>query len=350
MLMDQTQEALNRGALAPAVASDLLTTAYGILAEVPATNEHSEIVALRAEASLMLYDAYIGLGARARAVQSLETATALANQLLAGSQKDAFQHLLYRIHFRKGDVLAGNRPPDSNGAEEEYRRALKIIEELAARPPGSKEFLKDAAFINGKIGDLFQMRGMYREALAENGVGLSRMEHAVAGDGSSNPIWLRDYASAKSRVGQAHNRLREFDLALENFQSALATRLSLHEQDKDNAIIQTHVASSLREVAETLLKLRRVDEAIAAYKREALMRRTIASSDPFNPNKQAAVARTLERIGDSLAEHKVPQQLDFYEQALEIWTRLVLLNPDDTGWHGSLAAMKQKIAGLKART
>jgi tetratricopeptide (TPR) repeat protein len=348
-MMQRIQTALNRGALNAVAARELLTAVESILAQVPTANETAEITALRAEASVMIADAYIDSGDRQGASQFVDRAKRLA-EVLAAKEPDAtgYQHLLYRTLFRTADLLAESRPPDRERARKEYGRALEVIERIAAKPPGNPEWKKDAAFVYRKLGDLSQGQGRYQEALRDYNTDLTIMEQVVSGDRTKNFLWRRDLATAKDRVGQAHAGLRQYDKALEILRSALSLRRSLHEEDAGNATIQTHVATSHQSVADTLLRLNKVDDAISEYKQGIAMRANIARGDPFNSSKQATLARTLERAGDSLKGHdRMTEVIAFYEHAREVWKRLIDYNPDNPAWRQGLAAIERKIAEAK---
>ena len=346
-LMEEVQKSLNAGSMKPSTAQALVETAEEILATLTKRKETPDITARRAEASLMVSDAYSDSGDKPRAFQYVEKARELAKDLTREHPDNTgFQHLLFRTLFRIADAAAMRRDPH---ARQDYGDALAVIEKLIARQPANDEWKKDSAFIYGKLGDISQGKKDFQDALKDYQTSVGIMEKVVANDRRGNFLWRRDVASARDRVGQAYAGLEDYKQALENYSSALSLRLELIKEQPDNGIVQTHVAVSHREVGDTLKRLGRIDDAIIEFRKELAMREVIADSDPGNASKQVTLALTLERVGRELHERqRIPETIDLYRQALAVWTKLVKRDQNNSRWRQGLQTIEKKIADLTA--
>jgi tetratricopeptide (TPR) repeat protein len=349
MVMAQVQNSLNSGFISAKGAQELLKTAEKILAGVTDRKRTPDVTALWAEASLMISDAYSDAGDKVSSARLVASALEMAEGLVRDDPKTpGFQHLLYRALYRSGDVAANARPADRRLAREHYDRALGIIETLAGAA-GNYEWQKDAAYVYQLRGDSWQGEGKYPAALSDYERSVAIME-VVSGHDPNRFLWKRDLANSRHRVGQAWAGLREDEKALETYFAALSLRLDLHQKDPNNYIIQTNVAASHRAIGDLLLgRLRRLNDAAAAFKKEVAMRIIIASYEPFNTDKQVTLAQSCERAGRALEEQEGQgaDALEFYRCGRNVWNRLSTFDPGNQRWRERLAAIEDKIKGLK---
>jgi tetratricopeptide (TPR) repeat protein len=87
----------------------------------------------------------------------------------------------------------------------------------------------------------------------------------------------------------------------------------------------------------------KLPEALDAYQQKLAISKRLAEQDKTNSVWQRDLADSYERLGDVLpAQGKLPEALDVYQQGLAIAKRLAEQDKSNTGWQRDLAVSYKK--------
>jgi tetratricopeptide (TPR) repeat protein len=341
LLMDEVQEALNRGALPLASARKLLTVAEKIVEQVN-VKETALVARMRSELLVMTSDVYGDLDDTDNALKYAKTAKALAESFLRSNPTNrGWQIALYRSLFRIADAEANLK--DDAQALQDYRQALDIVETIFKKAPNDPEIGREVAFIYGKLGDMSLKHGKSQDARVDYDKSVQILQDLVAKYPDNEPC-ARDLGTSYARVGWALQAQDKYQDALAMYHMALETRERLLAKRQHSTTYLSHVADSLIEVANTLMRLKRSEEAIAEYRKAVMRRQAALDEDATNLAYQGALAAGLELLGDALKKTgNSAEAMDNYKKALAIRERLVGADPANLKRQRSLENLKKRM-------
>jgi tetratricopeptide (TPR) repeat protein len=254
----------------------------------------------------------------------------------------SLKHKLYASKFRVADQLAKNLEDNAAKAEEKYRAAFTIAQQLAASEPGNTEFQRDIASSGNKIGDIEQYRRNWQAAMDQYGAGLKI--HEAVNEKFPSPAARREIATQKARIAQVLSQRKEpgDDLeALRQHRGVLAIQEELLKDDPANPTLLSNVALTYQRIAVLLKDKPR--EALRHYEAAVANSKQLYESDPGNLTWRTGLARDQTSLGDVLMQLKEWREASRnYGSAARIAEGILLKNRNDTVWQAALAELNVK--------
>ena len=202
-----------------------------------------------------------------------------------------------------------------------FASAIKITEDLAGLPTATPELHNDLATNYAIVAERTYVPGRERERLVllQKVLGI---RCKIATDYPGELEYQRAYAVALVEVGEARAALPDApaaDLATasQSQVAAIAILKALHEADLGNADIQQVLGTAYSKHADTLIKQRRIDDALIEYRADLALMRALSDANPQNVALQLDAAVSNSRIAIILAANgQNAPALDLYRDAL----------------------------------
>jgi eukaryotic-like serine/threonine-protein kinase len=231
----------------------------------------------------------------------------------AGAQS-AFRRELAASHSRVGDLLSASG--DTNGALEQHRLALAMMEQVAASAPTDVDNMRQLGVAHQKLANSlgnpnYPNVGDFQGALQHIQSSARVFRDATAAH-PTNALFRRLLAVANSNTADVLQALKRPAEALASQRQALAEFEALAAADPRNAAASNDVAISQSKIAEMLDAAGDRRAAVREYERALAIHQSLAASDPTNDSLQLEVASDYNRLatvqaklGDraSLANH-----------------------------------------------
>jgi tetratricopeptide (TPR) repeat protein len=249
------------------------------------------------------------------------------------------------VHRNLGDVL--KEQGDTAGALAEYRAALAIREELAARDPANVEVQRDLATNHGAIGDVFRAQGRTADALAECRTSLAIRDRIAAQD-PTNADRQRDVSISHDKIGNLLATQGDAAGALAEYRAALQIRQRQIASGGDEAKRDLSVSHS--KVGEVLLEQGDSVAALTEFQASLAIREQLTAHDPSNAEWMRDLSVSHDNIGDILREHDAAGALAEYREALVIADRLAEHDPTNASWQRDLAVAHAKVGEMLQAT
>jgi non-specific serine/threonine protein kinase/serine/threonine-protein kinase len=249
------------------------------------------------------------LGDTAGAIESQRRSLAILQSLLAARPDDRTA----KLDVAEGTLRLARRVAVTSDQQEALAlttRAARLFEELIGNtPPDLNERLTLARAYDTE-GTILLESGRPREALEAYEKQQRLLEAASATDKSTAEV-RRALSVAYQHLGDAHGTFGDHSAALRNFERCLELRLALSAEAPINTDYRGLVANAHYWVADTLAKLGRLEDGLAAYLRSLAIGEELAAADP----KGARITFGLLRVGNVLA------RLGRHDEALAYYRR-----------------------------
>jgi tetratricopeptide (TPR) repeat protein len=130
--------------------------------------------------------------------------------------------------------------------------------------------------------------------------------------------------------------------ALDQYRQALAIYSAL--QPPDDRVTQRYLGILYERIGKLQELEKRLDDALASYRRSFAIREALANRDPANANSRRDLAIAKEKLGDVFAATgQRKEALNYYRAALPILESLYAIDPSNANAGRALAIEHEKI-------
>jgi non-specific serine/threonine protein kinase/serine/threonine-protein kinase len=237
-----------------------------------------------------------------KALKLQREAAELASPASAPQPPD-LQREIVASHTRVGDLLSATG--DTNGAIEQRRLAVTLMERLAAAAPDDQGNIRQLGIAYFKLGNSlgnpnYPNAGDKAGALLHLERSYDLFRRATAAY-PSNAVFRRNLAIAGSAVSDLLLALGRRDEALARQREVLGAVEALAAADPTNATARNDVAISLSKIGEILVESGRSAEAVREFARALEIHQGLAAADPANHTLKLEVAGDHNRIATAQA-------------------------------------------------
>ena len=218
-------------------------------------------------------------------------------------------------YTRVGDLLSATG--DTTGALDHRRKALSLMETVAAIAPDDVATIRQLGVVYSKLGN--QLGNPNYPNVGDPAGALVELERAAAvfekalPAHPTNAVFRRNLAIAHSNIADVLTALKRPADALVHQRQALASFESLAAADPANVAARNDVAISLSKIAEMLDASGHITDAVREFERALAIHQAMAATDPANDNLKLELASDYNRLattqaklgarGDALANH-----------------------------------------------
>jgi len=259
-------------------------------------------------------------------------------------------------YSRVGDLLSATG--DTAGALEHRRRALGVMEAVAAIAPEDVATIRQLGSAHSKLGN--QLGNPNFPNVGDAAGALEQLERSVAvftkglAGHPSNEIFRRNLAIAHSNVADVLLALNRPADALTRQRQALASFEALARADAANAAARNDIAISVSKIAEMLDGSGRSTDAAREYQRALDIHLDLAAADPANDSLKLELASDYNRLATAQAKIGARQPaLANHSRAVGMSRELQRKNPTNVELRVALGlalAGRADAYGLLART
>jgi tetratricopeptide (TPR) repeat protein len=244
--------------------------------------------------------------------------------------------------YKLGDVqLTGGRTADALGTFEKAKKVAETSRSPKARPSTYEHEMAAASI---RIGDAKAAQGDNSGALERYRDGL-RISEPYADASPDMTGLLRARAALYQRVGDALVLKRDYAGASVEYERSVAVRKRLLDYRPDDTVSAVGLSSTYQKFGDLRAKQLDYLRAISAY--EDARQVTQKSSDPNSTFARSNEAKILQRIGSAqLAQKETVKAHRSFNEALSIWTSLVVQDPSNFEWEQNLALTYVKLGDL----
>jgi tetratricopeptide (TPR) repeat protein len=232
-----------------------------------------------------------------------------------------------------GGVLRAQARPEA--ALKYYQQSLEISQRIANEEPSNRMRQRDVA-----LGLVNQGSVLADLSRPDDALKISERGHAIfqklCDDEPDNSSYRSDLAVCLGRLGDLLKADGQLDQALQYYTSALQICQKLAQLEQDNNLWCQDFALALQRVGETLIALEKPEDGLKDYQQSCEIFERLLESNRANPawqeflangylqaakilqhqDKDAQVARTLERCLEMLRELQDSEQLDDFGLSL----------------------------------
>jgi tetratricopeptide (TPR) repeat protein len=240
----------------------------------------------------------------------------------------AFRRELAASHSRVGDLLSASG--DTNGALEQHRLALGMMEQIAASAPTDVDNLRQLGVAHQKLANSlgnpnYPNVGDYAGALQHIERSAKVFREATAAY-PSNALFRRLLAVANSNTADVLLALKRSPEALDSQRRALAEFQALATADPRNAAASNDVAISQSKIAEMLDAAGDRQAAVREYEHALATHQKLAAADAGNESLQLEVASDFNRLATAQAKLGDRESLANHDRAVTMTRALSTAN------------------------
>ena len=240
----------------------------------------------------------------------------------------AFRRELAASHSRVGDLLSASG--DTNGALEQHRLALAMMEQVAAAGPTDIDNMRQLGVAHQKLANSlgnpnYPNVGDYPGALRHIESSARVFREATAAY-PANALFRRLLAVANSNTADVLLALKRPAEALESQRRALAEFQALSTADPSNAAASNDLAISQSKIAEMLDAAGDRQAAVREYERALRIHQSLAAADPKNDSLQLEIASDYNRLATTQAKLGDRASLANHDRAVSMTRALSAAN------------------------
>jgi len=266
------------------------------------------------------------LGDSAGALESSKKALAILETLAAADPKNQqVQLALASTHQLMSDVLGFSG--DIGECVKNSGAALKIYEGLAASMAGDWKFQTDLVEQTYQYANLLSLGGALEQSVAEYRHAVELSQQMIAAK-PSDPAGKIHLASSLDGLGNVLQDMGDNAGALENRRKGLTIREELTRMDPNDAHYRRQLAFSHHNVGLSLQDLGDLPSALANFRTELSLFESLSAADPKDVQGRRNRSLALKQIGDVLLHTGDARgSLVEYRAALAIDRDLVSVDP-----------------------
>ena len=240
----------------------------------------------------------------------------------------AFRRELAASHSRVGDLLSASG--DTNGALEQHRLALAMMEQVAAAGPTDIDNMRQLGVAHQKLANSlgnpnYPNVGDYPGALRHIESSAQVFRDATAAY-PANALFRRLLAVANSNTADVLLALKRPAEALESQRRAQAEFQALATADPSNAAASNDLAISQSKIAEMLDAAGDRQAAVREYERALGIHQSLAAADPKNDSLQLEIASDYNRLATTQAKLGDRASLAHHDRAVSMTRALSAAN------------------------
>jgi serine/threonine protein kinase/tetratricopeptide (TPR) repeat protein len=238
------------------------------------------------------------LGDTRGAVTSHEkAATILASLVAQHPERVEERRALALTYDHLGRELWELDQPDL--ALEQYRRGLRLMQQLDAARPGDASLQLMLANAHGSIGAALEMRGDITGSL-DHHLNAKKVYETILAGAPANLGARRGLASEYIEIGSVYGRRGDFESSLASYRANLVIGEALAKEFPDDVRFRRNVGIGLYFEGDMLAKLNRPVDALRNYQQYLAIAEELTAADPKNVQHVADQAFALVRIGGTL--------------------------------------------------
>jgi tetratricopeptide (TPR) repeat protein/energy-coupling factor transporter ATP-binding protein EcfA2 len=356
-MIDAVQLAAGKNYISARGALVLLNAAYETLNKLSMGQDNPETITLQVKYKLSASDIMQLLGDNKQTSELATEARKLEQPLFDAAPNDPARiQLMYDSTLRIADAIADQNLGRQTllGALAEYQRAQGYAIKLASVLADNGSALRMQAIIHQKIGDIRQAQEDPNGAIKEYQAAIDICEGLVK-RAPGNPAWRQELATSEVRLSQPLTKLERYDEAETLLRASLSIRVDLLKGDPEDAILQSHVATSHVTLARLLAQRNDsgrddLTRALTEFGLGLAGRKSLADKDKDNAQWKTYLAPVYIDIGNILMRQgKYAQALDSFNEASAIRQQLVNATPDSLPFRQNLAESETAAAGALAK-
>jgi tetratricopeptide (TPR) repeat protein/predicted Ser/Thr protein kinase len=253
---------------------------------------------------------------------------------------------LASAYQRVGDVQGNPNSAnlgDSGGALKSYRKALGLLETLAARAPRDQEIQREFAAILDSVGDVLGRRGEQAEELEAYKRSLAVREALVAADPKSTTS-RRGLATSYHRIASVLVDQGKLPEALAMWRREMELFEALWNENPSDPRAQRNVALSYKYTGGTLERMNERPAALELYRKAVALDEARSAAEPKNASAQIDLSFSYGALGQCLSSMgDLDGAIETYGKALAIREALVARDPKDVNARSALGKAYRRM-------
>ena len=210
-----------------------------------------------------------------------------------------------RAYDRVGDILGGFRNPSlgkTEGALENYRRAMEIRRELSAKAPDDPVLRNEVAASHIRIGDILKNTGDVSGAFSEYDQALAIRETLP-----ETTKYQRMLSLVLNSAGKMLVQMGKLEDARSNYDRSLAISKKLAADNPTDDHLQRELSVAYARVAEVFQETGDYSAAMRRFRQMLRIRQTLAKNNPDSGRYRRDVAVAHLFIGRAYQEQERPE-------------------------------------------
>lgn len=269
------------------------------------------------------------------------------------SQDPELQQELGLAYLKIGDIMG--RPGSSNlgrtaAALESYRKAQRILEPLVRRNQSNIDAKLNLAQLYNRISAVQKVIGNFEDALEDDLKSLDIREGLLQSSPDDQEL-RRAVAQSLTSLGGTHSQLGEWSRVVETRKRALRMFEQLIAADPKNLADRRGLVLARTRLASILSHQNQHGQALDQLHQAVAEQKSLLDENPANSQIMMAYGGTISSLARGLSESgDTSGSLNAYEQAYEIYKRLVVVDSADVRSKSLLAATDVAIGRILVRT
>ena len=285
---------------------------------------------------------------RARLVKdALEYLNSLAIEV---NDDASLQLELATAYERIGDVQGGTMKAnlgDTAGSIESYRKALAILQSLAASDSQNTEIRYKIAVCSRKLGTLLWETGDTKGSLEENRKALALFQELAAGNAGDFNLRF-ELGTTFNRVGLILLEQGDFSGALESYQKELEIYESFSATERESEKMRRAFSVTYEHLATALLSTGDFEKALENNRRGLEIRQALTNDFPLNADYRRALSVSFYWEGEILSKMgRTREALESYQKDLDIVEKLLSADPTNEVYRGDLAYVLNRVGDMQ---
>ena len=296
------------------------------------------------------------LGDSAGALASYRKAASIYESLGAGTDATSHRRGLATAYIRLSEVLG--RTGETAEALSFARKALDLLTQAAQAPPPDAtvqtQLRRELAASHSRVGDLLSASGDTNGALEQHRLALAMME-PLAAAAPNDVDNLRQLGVAHQKLANSlgnpnYPNIGDFPGALDHLQRSAKVFQAASVAHPTNALFRRLLAVVNSNTADVLLALKRPDEALASQRRASVEFAALSAADPSNAAASNDLAISQSKIAEMLdANGRSREAVREYERALAIHQSLSAADPGNDSMKLEVASDYNRLATVQAK-
>jgi eukaryotic-like serine/threonine-protein kinase len=208
-----------------------------------------------------------------------------------------------------------------------HRRALALVEEMAADAPADPEVRTALAACHSNIGFTLRTRGRPADALRPYEQA-REIQEQLARDYPDDPHYREALSWTLSSIGVIQHEIGRLAVAIELHQQTIAIHQKLANGDPSNRAYRSDLAWCWRYLGLTLVTAGEPASALRLLERAAVLHEELVASKPEDPEFRWRLARCLDEVGRMRSRAGRPADADGpLQRSAELYESVARANP-----------------------
>jgi len=227
------------------------------------------------------------------------------------------------------------------------KTAREFYEKLAAQAKDKPELTSELAIAHQRLADISRVVGDQDLAVEEYDQAIATLQQLLDTD-PPDRLLRRRLASALSNLGLVHAEINQPEPAETAFERALGLERELLAGSPEDLVVRSQHATTLDNHGQLLERVGRTDEAEAQLKQAFLLRRELASQEADNPDQRLNLVYSGVNLSAFYARlGRLEEARGVVQEAVGQGETLIRDHPRDATYLHSLAAAYSNLAGIE---